>query len=341
LWLSVTKRFEKSSNFKKIIIVSSAVEIEYMRNFASYTFVVGGENRQQSLKNTLEFVDTKFVLVSDIARCCVPKKMIKHILKHKNKASCIVPVLSINDTLYYDKSPIDREKTKIIQTPQLSRTKLLKKALKSDTIFTDDSSAIASLGKKVYFVKGSNKAHKLTRIEDLKKLSCLKKSKNKNLVGFGIDIHQFEDNKKMFLCGVEIDSDFGFKAHSDGDVAIHAIIDALLGASGMGDIGDLYPDNDDSYSDIDSKILLKDTLQRITKFGFVISNIDITILAQTPKISPYKLKMRKTLSDILQLKQNLINIKASTAEKMGFVGRKEGVTVYAVANLTYLRWEKL
>jgi len=341
LWLSVTKRFEKSYNFTKIIIVSSAIEIEYMRNFAQYCYVVGGENRQESLKNALKIVDTKFVLVSDIARCCVPKKMIKNILKHKNKASCIVPTLDINDTLYYDNSPIDREKTKIIQTPQLSRTKLLKKALKSDTIFTDDSSAIASLGKKVYFIKGSPKAHKLTRTEDIKKLSCLKKTPNKNLVGFGIDIHKFEDNKKMFLCGVEIDSDFGFKAHSDGDVAIHSIIDALLGASGMGDIGDLYPDNDEQYSNIDSKILLKDTIDRVKSFGFIISNIDITILAETPKISPYKAKMKNKLSKILEIQPNLINIKASTSEKMGFVGKKEGVTVYSVANLTYLRWETL
>jgi len=341
LWLSVTKRFEKSLDFHKIIIVSSAIEIEYMRNFASYNYVVGGDNRQQSLKNALEIVDTKFVMVSDIARCCVAKKMIKDIYRNRKIASCIVPILDINDTLYYDNSPIDRDKTKIIQTPQLSRTKLLKEALKSDTIFTDDSSAIASLGKEIHFVKGSTKAHKLTYIEDLKKLPCLKATPNKNLIGFGIDIHQFEDNKKMFLCGEEIDSDFGFKAHSDGDVAIHAIIDALLGASGMGDIGDLYPDNDDTYSNIDSKILLKDTVERVRSFGFDISNIDITILAEVPKISPYKAKMKNKLAKILDIQPNLVNIKASTSEKMGFVGRKEGVTVHCVANLTYLRWETL
>ena len=341
LWLHVAEHFEKSADFDEILIVSSAEELTAMQNFASYTYVQGGNSRQASLSNALAHVTSKYVMVSDIARCCVPTAMIQRILDAKEVASCIVPVLPITDTIYLDSKPIEREKTKIIQTPQLSKTQLLKKALQTETLFTDDSSAIASLGEKVYFVDGSIKAHKLTTIEDLQKVTCLKESSSKTLTGFGLDIHPFETGKQMFLCGVPIEVDYGFKAHSDGDVAIHALIDALLGAAGLGDIGELYPDTEDTYAGADSKVLLSDTVKRIEAFGFVIGNVDMTILAQAPRLLPYKDKMKQTIADILGIRKNFVNIKATTAEKLGFVGRKEGVTVHAVANLTYLNWKTL
>jgi len=341
LWLYVAEHFEKSADFDQILIVSTEDEIAHMKNFASYTYVVGGDNRQASLNNALQKVTSEYILVSDIARCCVPSEMIERILRAKGKGACIVPVLPVVDTLYLENSPLDREKVKVIQTPQLSVTKLLKKALETDVIFTDDSSAIASLGEKVHFVEGSLEAHKLTTIDDLKKLSCLQNPSGKTLIGYGIDIHSFEENKEMFLCGVKIDESYGFKAHSDGDVAIHALIDALLGAAGMGDIGELYPDTDETYAGADSKILLEDTVKKIESFGFTIGNVDLTIMAEVPKLSPYKESMRSTLASILGIRKNLVNIKATTAEKLGFVGRKEGVTVHAVANLTYLNWKNI
>ena len=138
-----------------------------------------------------------------------------------------------------------------------------------------------------------------------------------------------------------LDVDYGFKAHSDGDVAIHALIDALLGASGMGDIGDFYPDTEDTYAGADSKLLLRDTVKRISAYGYNISNIDLSIMAESPKISPYKEEMRSTLAPLLNIQKNFVNIKATTAEKLGFVGRKEGVTVHAVATLSYTNWKTL
>jgi 2-C-methyl-D-erythritol 4-phosphate cytidylyltransferase/2-C-methyl-D-erythritol 2,4-cyclodiphosphate synthase len=312
-----------------------------MQHFASYTYVVGGNSRQASLKNALDAVKSKFVLVSDIARCCVPDDIIERLINAKEKASCIVPVLPVVDTLYLNHSPIDREKVKIIQTPQLSLTKKLKEALDIDIIYTDDSSAIASLGESIYFVEGSAKAHKLTTVEDLQKIDCLKPPSNRTLTGFGIDIHPFQKGKVMRLCAVDIESPYGFKAHSDGDVAIHALIDALLGASAMGDIGELYPDSSDTYAGVDSSLLLRDTVKRIKAYGFSIGNIDLTIMAESPKISPYKQEMKETLASLLGIQRNFVNIKATTAEKLGFVGRKEGVTVHAVANLTYINWKQL
>jgi 2-C-methyl-D-erythritol 4-phosphate cytidylyltransferase/2-C-methyl-D-erythritol 2,4-cyclodiphosphate synthase len=145
----------------------------------------------------------------------------------------------------------------------------------------------------------------------------------------------------MYLCGVPIDVKFGFKAHSDGDVAIHALIDALLGASGMGDIGELYPDDDDSFAGIDSTKLLRDTTLRIKSYGFEIVNIDMTIVAQTPRLKEYKQAMRKNRASILGIAPQFVNIKATTSEKLGFIGRKEGVSVHAVANLKYFNHKEV
>lgn len=338
LWLKVADEFQTIYPFKDTIIVSSAEDIMSMSNFADYRFVQGGATRQASLKNALEQVATPFVLVSDIARCCLDHAMIERVISAKKNNSCVVPTLNVVDTLYYAERPIDRAVTKIIQTPQLSCTETLKVALAGEQEFTDDSSAIASQGGAVIFVEGSPKAHKLTTVEDLAKLPCLERPSQRALTGFGIDIHAFETGKEMVLCGIKIDSPFGFKAHSDGDVAIHAVIDALLGAAGLGDIGEFYPDTSSEFKGADSTLLLKDTLQRLTDLGYVIGNVDMTIIAQTPKLMDYKKRMRFNMAKLLGLTPNLVNIKATTAEKLGWIGRKEGIAVEAVATLYYYDW---
>jgi 2-C-methyl-D-erythritol 4-phosphate cytidylyltransferase/2-C-methyl-D-erythritol 2,4-cyclodiphosphate synthase len=342
LWLSVADSFTKSFSFAKIIIVATSNEVAHMKQFANYNYVTGGNTRQASLKNALEKVETPFVLVNDIARCCIDIDMIKRVISHKDKAYCIVPALKATDTMYLNDKPIDRDSVRIIQTPQLSHSDTLREALALSVEFTDESSAIHNINKEVIFVEGSTKAHKLTSVDDLKKLPCLKSPSNDTRVGFGIDTHPFEAGKIMKLCGVSIDStDFGFKAHSDGDVAIHALIDALLGAAGMGDIGELFPDTDSLYTNADSSLLLAEVVEQICSFGFAIGNIDMTIVAQTPKLMNYKNEMRKTIAGLTELPLNRINIKATTAEKLGFIGREEGVTVHAVATLKYFDWKGL
>lgn len=340
LWLHVAQSFERSHPFAKVVIVSTAFEIALMEQFADYTYVEGGNSRQASLGNALAEVTTEYVLVSDIARCCLDQAMLTRILNARESGACVVPTLPAVDTLYFDGAPIDREKVRAIQTPQLSRSDTLKQALSTSQSFTDESSAIAALGEAVVFVEGSATAHKLTRVADLSKLPCLTPPVQKSLVGFGIDTHPFEAGKKMYLCGVEIDVPYGFRAHSDGDVAIHALIDALLGAAGMGDIGELYPDNDHSYAGIDSTKLLADTVKRIKDCGLVIGNVDMTIVAQAPKLMPYKATMKKRLAELIGIRRNFVNIKATTSEKLGFIGRKEGVTVHAVATLSYYNWQE-
>lgn len=335
LWLSVADTFSENFNFSKVIVVGASDETSYMECFADYKYVAGGNSRQESLRNALREVETEFVLVNDIARCCIDIEMIQRVIEQKNNASCIVPELKAVDTMYLGEEPIDRAKVKIIQTPQLSQVDMLRRAISATAEFTDESSAIRALGGSVLFVDGSTKAHKLTTQEDLKKLPCLTSPSKDVLVGFGIDTHPFEKNKEMKLCGVTIASPFGFKAHSDGDVAIHALIDALLGAAGMGDIGELFPDTDSKYRGVDSQILLTKTIHRIYSYGLVVGNVDMTILAEKPKLMKYKKQMRENIAKLLKLPQNKINIKATTSERLGFVGREEGVTVHTVATLTY------
>jgi 2-C-methyl-D-erythritol 2,4-cyclodiphosphate synthase len=152
-------------------------------------------------------------------------------------------------------------------------------------------------------------------------------------VGFGYDVHQLSDGEILSIGGVNIDYHRGCIAHSDGDVLIHAICDALLGAANLRDIGYHFPDTSTEFKKIDSKILLKRTLDLITNKGFLISNIDCTLCLQKPKIMNYIPKMTGTLSSILGIEQSDISIKATTTEKLGFVGREEGVAAYAVTLL--------
>lgn len=154
-------------------------------------------------------------------------------------------------------------------------------------------------------------------------------------IGFGYDVHKLQEGRKLMLGGVEIENaPLGVVGHSDADVLIHAIIDSLLGAANLRDIGFQYPDSDDKYKGIDSKLLLTDTLNKITSKGFKIENIDTTICLQSPKISSYIPKMKEALAKILEIDVEDVSIKATTTEHLGFEGRKEGVSAYSVCLLS-------
>lgn len=150
-------------------------------------------------------------------------------------------------------------------------------------------------------------------------------------VGFGYDVHQLVEGRKLIVCGVEIPHTKGLLGHSDADVAIHALIDAILGAAAIGDIGTLFPDTDSKFKDIDSKILLRETLKKLNGSGYKFGNADITIVAQEPKMKPYIPEMRETLAKEIGCDITAISVKATTTEHLGFTGRKEGIAAYAVA----------
>lgn len=152
-------------------------------------------------------------------------------------------------------------------------------------------------------------------------------------IGHGFDVHRFGGAGPCVLGGVRVPYESGLIAHSDGDVLLHALCDALLGALALGDIGQLYPDNDDKFLNIDSRVLLRDCYARISQAGYAIANLDVTVLAQAPKLAPYELQMRQNIAADLQLELEAVSVKATTTEKLGFVGRKEGIAAEAVVLL--------
>ena len=153
-------------------------------------------------------------------------------------------------------------------------------------------------------------------------------------IGFGYDVHAFAEGRSLWLGGVQIDHPVGLLGHSDADVLIHAICDALLGAANMRDIGFHFPDSDEAYKNIDSKYLMQKTWSLLSEAGYELGNIDSTIVAEKPKLSPYIPAMQQTLADIIGVDQNLISIKATTTERLGFTGRSEGIAAYATVLIT-------
>ncbi len=152
-------------------------------------------------------------------------------------------------------------------------------------------------------------------------------------IGFGIDFHQLVPGRELWIGGVKLEHDKGALGHSDADVLLHAICDAMLGAACLGDIGIHFPDTDEKYKNIDSKILLKKCNGLINKAGYELGNIDSTVCLELPKIKPHSPEMQKIIADILEINQNQVSIKATTSEKMGFVGREEGIAAYATVLL--------
>lgn len=159
-------------------------------------------------------------------------------------------------------------------------------------------------------------------------------------IGHGFDVHRFAENRRLLLGGVEIPFELGLLGHSDADVLIHALCDALLGAAALGDIGHHFPDSDAQYKDADSTLLLSKVVALLCKEGWSIGNVDITVMAEAPKLAPFIAVMRTRLAGLLLVDQGQVNVKATTTEKLGFIGRKEGIACEAVALISSVHQEK-
>ena len=247
------------------------------------------------------------------------------------QVDCVAPILEVPDTSIYDGAYIDRSKLARIQTPQLSRVSALRAALESMQ-GTDESSIIKANGGVVRYIQGDRALEKLTLASDLLALEQVLAQEVPSFmravyVGNGLDVHSFEIGKVMKLGGVVIESELGFKAHSDGDVALHSLIDAILGAMGAGDIGEWFPDSSSAWAGADSAKLLEIVWGFAKSVGYELYNIDLTIIAQTPRLSAYKQPIRARIAEILGAPLSAINVKATTTEHLGFIGRAEGVCV--------------
>lgn len=315
------------------------------------TLVTGGTTRQASVFNGLhamrEYLQAEpddLVLIHDAARCLTPSFLIEKLIDScKTFGSCIPGIPAVNTIKICDKDGIvektpDRSSLFEIQTPQVFPFGLLfsayQKASYEGYIATDDSSVMEKYGFPVRVIPGSRYNIKITEKEDL--LIARAMLNNKELpicIGQGYDVHSLVEKRRLILCGVEIPHDKGLLGHSDADVALHALMDAMLGAAALGDIGKHFPDSSREFFGVSSILLLKKTNQIIHDSGYRLVNADITIIAQKPKISPYILLMRQKTADALNCDISQISVKATTTERLGFEGREEGISAQAVCLL--------
>lgn len=311
--------------------------------------VAGGAQRQDSVKNALAAINTDcdIVVVHDGVRPFVTEKMISEIVAAAKDHQAASLGVKAKDTIKETGNKglvlktVPRHNLWLTQTPQAFQLDILKKAYQAafcDNFYgTDDASLVERIGINVQMVNGTYDNIKITTPEDMIMAEALLKNQLGERIilrsGFGYDSHKFAAGRKLLLGGVEIPFDKGLQGHSDADALIHAICDALLGAAGAGDIGRHFPDTDPSYKDISSIILLGQVKELIEAKGVVICNVDATVIMEKPKLAPYAKAMVKNIAHALNIAETAVNIKAKTNEGMGFVGRNEGVAVFAVAAL--------
>ncbi|MFO1089963.1 MAG: bifunctional 2-C-methyl-D-erythritol 4-phosphate cytidylyltransferase/2-C-methyl-D-erythritol 2,4-cyclodiphosphate synthase [Hyphomicrobiales bacterium] len=308
--------------------------------------VYGGRTRQESVRNGLEALPASIdkVLIHDAARPFVSNSLISHVIAYLDRHPAVIPGLPVVDTLKRAEANIilgtaDRTGLWAAQTPQAFRFPLILQAHRHaasapDIEFTDDASIAEWAGIEVAIIPGSPDNRKITTADDLREadLKMLLAEELKLLdhrVGQGFDVHSFEPGKGVTLCGVFIPHTHKLSGHSDADAALHALTDAILGSIGEGDIGVHFPPSDPQWKGADSAIFLKHALALVKKRGGRIGNADITIVAEAPKVSPHVEKMRETLAALLEIYSDRVAIKATTSEKMGFTGRREGLCAFA------------
>jgi 2-C-methyl-D-erythritol 4-phosphate cytidylyltransferase/2-C-methyl-D-erythritol 2,4-cyclodiphosphate synthase len=320
--------------------------------------VFGGETRQTSVRNGLialkEYFPTK-VLIHDAVRPFVSKMIISGILDKLKTHPAVIPAISVEDTIkkYSDGKiewTLERQDLWRAQTPQgfIYDDILNSHDAFKNLNFTDDSALNEYAGIPVAIIPGSQNNFKITTKEDYKMAQAMAplvidKARDEMRFGSGFDVHPFRKKTAgeldfIRLCGIDVASKKKIEAHSDGDVAIHGIIDALLGAIGEGDIGDHFPNNSAKWKNADSREMLKIVRNLLQKKGAKIINIDITIICEQPRVSKLKEQMKISIAEILEIEKTRVNIKATTTEKLGFLGRGEGVAVQAVAGVSVLNF---
>ena len=325
----------KSRLFKSIIIVSN-FPITNIKN-KSIKIIKGGKERYQSSKNAINFIKNKNyknVFIHDAARPNFSIKLLKRLLSNLKDNKAVVPFLKTeNSSKYKVRNKIKnlvRDNLLFTQTPQCFDFKTLYNLSKTNNEkVTDEASIFINNNQKVKFIKGENNNFKITTKTDLKKISL------RNFYGIGFDIHRLIKNKKLYLGGIKIPFHSGLKGHSDGDVVLHAIIDGLLGAMRKKDIGSIYPSNKMKFKNIRSPNMLSPILKILDKNGYFINNIDINLICEKPKVSKYRGKIITSLSNLLKINKDQINLKGKTVEKLGLIGKEKAIACETIVSLNY------
>lgn len=327
-----------------VVIPQGAEEIAAaaLAGIAGVQFTNGGETRQESVRLGLEvLVGTApdLVLIHDAARPMLPALVIDRLLAALSVREGAIPVLPVADSLAHAErkagaevmgAPARREDLRRVQTPQAFRFAEILAAHRTwegATNAGDDAQVARAAGMGIALVEGDEALHKLTYASDFTP------SAPPIRVGTGYDVHRLEEGEELWLCGVRIEHTHGLSGHSDADVAIHALVDAMLGAVGKGDIGQHFPPSDLRWKGASSDQFLAHAGKLIDEAGYALGNADITIICEAPKIGPHREAMRLRLAEILGVDPSLISVKATTTEKLGFTGRAEGIACQAAVSL--------
>lgn len=317
---------------------SEALAAQLLDGILGVRCIVGGATRQASVRRGLEALEQEspdLVLIHDAARPIVPQEVVIRLVEALSDAPAAIPALPVPDSLAHavgDRMglPADREALRRVQTPQAFRFADIlaaHRAWHGEATAGDDAQVAQAAGIDVALVEGDEVLRKLTYQTDFETGEALVR------VGTGYDVHRLEEDKELWLCGVRVDHDRGLAGHSDADVAIHALVDAILGGAGAGDIGQHFPPSDPQWRGASSDRFLAHAVQLAANSGYAVGNVDITIICEAPKIGPHRETMRARLAEILGVDIRCVSVKATTTEKLGFTGRNEGIAAQSVATL--------
>ena len=301
--------------------------------------IEGGAERSDSVIKGLQAVGEGSVLVHDAARPFCPHAVIDRLLSALKGSDGAVPVLPVADTLALGdatlEAPVDRKGLLRVQTPQAFHVEDLIYAYEEAgrASATDESTVMLAAGLKVATVEGDPLLEKLTTQTDWDRAEAIIASRMVSRTGMGFDVHGFEGEGPIILGGVEVPHPRGLAGHSDADVVLHSITDALLGAAGLGDIGEHFPPSDPRWKDAPSDRFLIHAAGLIRERGGIIDHVDCTVIAEEPKVGPHRQAMRDNIARIAGLKPDQVSIKATTTEGLGFTGRREGIAAQAVASI--------
>jgi 2-C-methyl-D-erythritol 4-phosphate cytidylyltransferase/2-C-methyl-D-erythritol 2,4-cyclodiphosphate synthase len=303
-------------------------------------FVIGGSTRAESVANGLRGIDDGgIVLIHDAARPFCPPGVIDRLLAALEKAPAAIPALPVADTLAAGSDRIERmaERTGVVrvQTPQAFRVSDLRIALAEagTSELTDESSAMVAAGMEVAIVQGDPMLEKLTTQADFDRAEALAAAAFVPRTGMGFDVHAFSGDGPIMMGGIAVPHERGLAGHSDADVVLHAITDAILGAIGEGDIGQHFPPSDPQWKGAASDQFLAHAASLVRNRGGIVDHVDCTIICEAPKVGPHREAMRARIAAILAISIDQVSIKATTTERLGFTGRGEGIAAQATATI--------
>ena len=336
----------KFKQIKKIIVVYNRKDWKKIKSLKLENIILipGGNSRQQSTYNALKYLkkqkNISKVLIHDAARPNFSIKLLGSIIQNMKNNRAVVPKIKIQDAI---KQIIDSSKDEYIlgkkrdnlfltQTPQAFNFKEIFELHKLNYLkYKDDDISLYMNLDKVKFIEGEKNNFKITDQTDLDNLKNVYKSRLS--VGIGFDVHRIVPKRKLYLGGLKIKSKLGTLGHSDGDPVLHSITDAILGATKMGDIGQMFSDKSKRFKNIRSTILLKRVVEQVKNKGYFINNIDINIITQTPKIKKYKNKIIDNIANLCEIRKDQINIKGKTTEKLGIIGKEKAIACETIASV--------